>query len=260
MQWNRIQKRNTDKKIWKIPFGKEVKGFYEEILDLVYPRRCPVCDDIVSPKGELICLTCRMGLEYIKEPRCKKCGKQLQNMEKEFCYDCSTRTHLFQKGIALYDYQSIKESIYRFKYKERAEYAEFYGTDIAEKLGTEILHWKPDALIPVPLHKSKLQKRTYNQAGLLAEKIGKELSIPVYDSYVQRTKKTRPQKELDNVQRQKNVEKAFNIDRNDVELKKTVIIDDIYTTGSTIDSVAAALLESGVEEIYFVTLSIGEGV
>ena len=251
---------NTINFIKNIPFVKEAEVVYGEILDLIYPRRCPVCDDIVVPKGALICLECRSRLRYIREPRCRKCGKQLHSMEKEFCYDCGKRKHLFVRGIALYDYQGIKESIYRFKYKGRAEYAEFFGMDIAEKLGKEILAWKPDALIPVPLHSSKLRRRTYNQAELLAEKIGKELSIPVYGKYVQRTRSTRPQKELDDMQRQKNVERAFNIGRNDVELKKTVVIDDIYTTGSTIDSVAAALLESGVEEIYFVTLSIGEGV
>lgn len=244
----------------KIPFIKEAEAVYGEVLDLIYPRRCPVCDEIVIPKGAMICLECRSKLRYIREPRCRKCGKQLHSMEKEFCYDCEKRKHLFVRGIALYDYQGIKESIYRFKYKGRAEYAEFYGIDIAEKFGEEIRAWNPDALIPVPLHSSKLRKRTYNQAELLAEKIGKELSIPVYGKYVQRTRATRAQKELDDVQRQKNVERAFNIAGNDVKLKKTVVIDDIYTTGSTIDSVAAALLESGVEEIYFVTLSIGEGV
>lgn len=181
-------------------------------------------------------------------------------MEREYCYDCEHKLHLFKRGIALYDYQSIKESIYRFKYKDRPEYAEFFGRDLAEKLGEEILSWKPDAIIPVPLHKKKMRKRTYNQAELLAQSLGKYLKIQVLGDYVERIRETRPQKELDDVQRQKNVEKAFNIGRNDVKLKKTVVIDDIYTTGSTIDSVAAALLESGVEEIYFVTLSIGEGV
>lgn len=227
---------------------------------MVFPRRCPVCDEIVAPKGQLICLPCRRKLQYIKEPRCRKCGKQLHGMEKEYCYDCERRKHLFIRGLALYDYQGIKESIYRFKYGNRPEYAEFYGRDIAEKLGEEIFKWRPDALIPVPLHKRKKQKRTYNQAELLADILGEQLGIPVFGNYIKRVRETTPQKELDDMQRQKNVEKAFNICRNDVKLKKTVVIDDIYTTGSTIDSVAAALLESGVEEIYFVALSIGEGV
>lgn len=239
---------------------REAEVVYGEILDLVFPRRCPICDDIVVPKGELVCLPCRKQIRYVCEPKCKKCGKQLHKNEKEYCFDCSRKKHNFKQGLALYEYQGIKLSIYQYKYKGRAEYAEFYGTDIAEKLGEDILKWKPDALIPVPLHPSKKRLREYNQAELIAKNLGKKLCIPVYSDYVIRVRKTVPQKLLDDVQRQKNLERAFQISRNDVKLKKTVIIDDIYTTGSTIDAIASVLLQNGVEEVYFVALSIGEGV
>ena len=236
------------------------KMILQETMDWIFPRRCPVCDDIVSLRGELICPECRGKLQYISDVRCCRCGKQLTDASKEFCYDCAHKNHLFERGVALYDYRSISDSIYRFKYKDRPEYAQFYGEDLASKLAADILPWHPDALIPVPLHASKFRKRTYNQAELIAREIGQHLDIPVYADLIKRVRKTRPQKELDSAGRQKNLEKAFIMGRNDVKLKKTVIIDDIYTTGSTIDAMASVLLCAGVEKIYFVTLSIGKGV
>lgn len=259
-----IFKRNRQQEQKQINYMEQIQQtsmhVLQEAVDWIFPRRCPVCDDIVTMKGELICPECKEKLQYISEPRCCKCGKQLLDANAVYCYDCERKQHLFERGVALYDYHAISDSIYRFKYKDRPEYAAFYGKDLAKKLAQDILQWHPDALIPVPLHASKLRKRTYNQAELLAKELGKNLSIPVYTDLVKRVRKTRPQKELDVSARQKNLEKAFIMGRNDVKLKKTVIIDDIYTTGSTVDAIAAELLCAGVEKIYFVTLSIGKGV
>ncbi len=232
---------------------------YRIMLELVFPRRCPVCDKIVYPFGEQICPLCRHKIRYIREPRCKQCGKGLLSEEKEYCFDCTTITHAYQSGLALYEYASVKSSIYRFKYQGRCEYADFYGTDIARKLGNEIKKWNPDMLVPVPIHNSKRKVRGYNQAELIADVLGKELSIPVNKKCIQRCKKTTPQKELDDKGRRNNLKKAFKICQNDVKLKSIIIIDDIYTTGSTIDAIAKEFHKKSECEIYYIALSIGKG-
>lgn len=232
---------------------------YRIMLELVFPRRCPVCDKIVTPFGERICSLCRQKIRYIGEPRCKQCGKGLKSEEKEYCFDCTEITHAYKSGLALYEYTSVKSSIHRFKYQGRCEYADFYGADIAQKLGSEIKNWKPDVLIPVPIHHSKRNIRGYNQAELIADILGKELSIPVDAKFIQRCKKTVPQKELDVKGRRNNLKKAFKICKNDVKLKTIIIIDDIYTTGSTIDAIAKAFHKIGEYEIYYIALSIGKG-
>ena len=123
-----------------------------------------------------------------------------------------------------------------------------------------ILSWKPDALIPVPIHESRRRERGYNQSDVLAKAIGKRIDIPVYTDWISRCRKTAPQKELEPAERQKNLKKAFKIIHDDVKLNTIVIIDDIYTTGSTIDNVAQCAKDAGVKKIYFITLSIGKGM
>ena len=82
------------------------------LLDLAFPRRCPVCDRPVKPSNAYICSECREKLVYIKEPRCRKCGKQLEKAENEYCYDCGSKRHIYDRGAALYSYGSIRLSLY----------------------------------------------------------------------------------------------------------------------------------------------------
>ncbi len=229
-------------------------------IQLLFPLRCPVCDDIVTPFGEKICLGCMKKLKVISPPRCLKCGKKLEEEEQEYCHDCSIRKHVFLRGRALYEYGSIAPAIYRFKYGNRREYADFFGEEIARYLGDEIQRMHPDALIPIPLHPARRRKRGYNQAELLAKAISRYTGIPVYDKILIRVKNTVPLKKLNPQERQNNLKKAFHIRGNDVKLKTIILIDDIYTTGSTMDAAAAALLAAGAEKIYFITLSCGSGL
>ncbi len=227
-------------------------------LEFLFPARCPVCDEVL-PRGRRICASCRKDLKLIRSPFCHKCGKRLRSEDERLCSDCATYPHVYDRGRALFEYVPIRASIYRLKYGKRAEYATFYGEELARHLGDVIRGWKPDALVPVPLHKRRLAKRGYNQAELLADALGGRLGIPVQKNLIKRLKNTVPQKNLDAAGRQNNLKKAFKLSRNDVKLSSIVIIDDIYTTGSTIDAVATVFKEAGTRSVYFVALSVGKG-
>ena len=230
------------------------------LTDMIYPRRCPVCDRAVRPFGSLVCGACKDEFEYIKEPYCMKCGKALGEEEAEYCSDCRRHRHLFDRGRALYSYGSTSDSVYRFKYRGRQEYAAYYAECIAEQLGEWIRRCRSDALIPVPIHESKRRSRGYNQAEVLAKELGGRMDIPVETDLIKRARKTVPMKDLSLSERQNNLKRAFKICRNDVKLSTIIIIDDIYTTGSTIDAMSYELRRAGVERIYFVTLAIGNGL
>ena len=236
-----------------------IKMLCSGILQAVYPRRCPVCDGIVRQKGEKICLECMDKLKLLTPPWCMKCGRKAEEGE-EYCGDCRERTHLFERGRALYEYDSAAESIYRFKYGGRREYADFFGEQIAEYLGDFIRDIRPDGIVPIPLHRRRKAARGYNQAGLLANAVGRRMGIPVYEYLLVRVKDTVPQKKLNREERQNNLKKAFKMPENDVKLKTILVFDDIYTTGATIDEAARALKAAGAERIYFVTLACGAGV
>lgn len=232
-------------------------GLWKEYL---FPRRCVVCDDITDKPGAAVCRSCVRKIVYIKEPCCMKCGKGLGEQEREFCDDCRKKAHKFIAGTALYDYGSMSDSVYRFKNKGRVEYAEFYGRELAIRRSGWLQMIQPDALVPVPIHASRKRKRGYNQAELVANVLSEHTGIPVNTSLIVRCRRTKPLKNLTGKERQNNLKKAFIMVENDVKLKTILIVDDIYTTGSTIDEVTRVLKQGGVENVYFVTLACGAGV
>ena len=232
----------------------------EGIISILYPRRCPVCDDIVGRGKGLIHPECRRIIKPAGKDICMKCGKPLGDPNKELCPDCEKTRHYFDRGFGIFRYRSISGSIYRFKYSGRREYADFYAKAARDYLEEIICSMNADAIIPVPMYKKKQRKRGYNQAETFARALGKEFDIPVRNDIVSRVRDTVPMKLLDVSQRRSNLKKAFNIARNDVKFKCILIIDDIYTTGSTIDELARGFRRHGVNRIFFVTLAIGQVV
>lgn len=229
------------------------------LFQLLFPLHCPVCDRIVRPFGEKICLECMPKLKLLTPPWCMQCGKKLYR-EEEYCADCRRIRHRYIRGRALYEYNSAAPSIYRLKYGKRQEYADYFGEEVSRYLGVFIRQVKPDALVPIPLHRKRQNRRGYNQAALLAEAIGAYTGVQVCGKLLARVKNTAPLKRQNPQERQNNLKKAFIIAQNDVKLDTIIIIDDIYTTGSTIDEAAAVLHAAGVKNIYFITLACGAGI
>lgn len=230
----------------------------EEMLDLLYPVRCPLCQDILTERGALICTSCRKKAVPIREPRCKRCGKPVRAAQQEYCADCSGQTHFFTRGWAVFPYEKeIKQSVYQFKFHNKREYGRFYVSEMVRIYGSEIQNWQPDVLIPVPMHKRKQRLRGYNQAEILAQGVGRALSLPVNTKILYRARKTMPQKELTRKEREINLKNAFKTFHDAVELEKVLLVDDIYTTGATMDAAAGALLAGGVKEVRFLVLCTG---
>ena len=239
---------------------KKNKKLWRAVIQLLFPRRCPVCDRIVKPSGEKICLECLGKLKPIAAPWCLKCGKKMRR-EGDFCGECRNgRLHFYTAARALYEYSSAAASIYRFKYGGRREYGDFFGEEMTAFLGDFIRSAGAEGLIPIPLHAKRLRKRGYNQAEVLAKVLGEKMNLPVYDKIIVRVKNTAPLKNQNSKERQNNLKKAFLVRENDVKLNTVILVDDIYTTGSTVDEAARVLLDSGVGKVYVVTLAGSEEV
>lgn len=189
-----------------------------------------------------------------------KCGKALADETLEYCGDCRRCRHDFARAAAAFAYSDgIRQSVYRFKYQSRREYANWYARAIVETCGGVLRLWQPQVLLPVPLHPGRLRSRGFNQAQLLAESLSGLLELPVETAYLQRVKRTKPMKTLNDAERIKNLENAFKITRNGVKYKKVLLVDDIYTTGATVDACARVLKTHGVQEVYVACLCIGKG-
>ena len=247
------------KKLTHTKVGAWMQKLWRILLQLTFPLRCPVCDCIVRPFGEKICLKCLGKLKLLTPPWCMKCGKKMLE-EGELCKDCRQRIHKYIRGRALYEYSSVSLSIYRLKYGKRQEYADFFGEEMARYLGGFIKECGPDAIVPIPLHKKRQRKRGYNQALLLANALGRYTGIPVRGDLLRRVKNTAPLKRQNAYERQNNLKKAFIITENDVKLDTIIIVDDIYTTGSTVDEAAEVLLQHGVKRVFYIALACGAGV
>lgn len=251
----------------------KIRAVGEIILELLYPRKCIFCTSTIKmnsyrdikehKKGEYLCEKCKRKLKdkYIEEPYCLKCGKQLENMEQEYCGDCQTHSHIYDRGLAVFKYHDdVKKSIYRFKYKGIKIYGEFYGEQMAEKYEDIIKNWNPDVIVPVPIHKSRMRKRGYNQSQIIGKALSERLKIPIDENVLFREKKTQPQKKLSKNNRKKNVENAFKVSKNVVKYKQIILVDDIYTTGATIDACTYVLKQAGVQKVWFISICIGAGI
>ncbi len=196
-------------------------NIWERCLELLYPNTCCFCGKINKSSR---CFVCEKEIEYVKEPVCKICGKPIHYEEKECCSDCEGQTFFFEQGKSVWLHKGpVRWSVYQFKYHNRRIYGK------------------------------------YNQAAVLAKYLGKKMQIPVDESGVVRKKNTKPQKALENKNRKKNVKGAFVVKRMRDESKNILIIDDIYTTGSTINEMAKCLTKKGAQKVFFLTISIGQG-
>lgn len=231
----------------------------EAVISVFFPRRCPVCEEIVQPRGELICPDCIKELSPVRQPVCFRCGKELESDLMEYCFDCSRHPRTFERNFALLNYnEAASNSMVSIKYRNRREYLDFYGRALCLRYGKMIRKIRPDILVPVPVHPSRMRSRGFNQAQVLAEIMGEILWIPVCEDALRRSKKTLPQKELNPLERLKNLEQAFEPGKLPEGVGTVLVVDDIYTTGSTLEACTRVLRRMGVREVYGITICVGE--
>ena len=190
-----------------------------------------------------------------------RCGKPLRKETQEYCADCGSSVHALTQGRNLWLHQeTVSGALYRFKYKNRRCWGKIFAEELAARYGAQIERWKIDEIMPIPLHPSRLRKRGFNQSGILAEELSALTGIPVQKEALCRMKKTTPQKELDRKGRQKNLKGAFGVSKSWKPCKNVLLIDDIYTTGATLEHAAKVLKIAGAQNVYFLTVSIGQGI
>lgn len=235
------------------------------LLDLLFPVKCPVCGELLSKKGERICQSCRKELPYVTEPCCMRCGKPLEKATREYCQDCGKKRYSDKKdflcqGTALWVYTDrMKRAMADFKYNGCYRDGVFFAGELVRFRGGKIRKWHADYIIPVPLHRRKIWFRGYNQAACVAEELGSQIGIPVMAA-LERLRSTKPQKDFDDKGRRDNVKGAFSVSEQCRKMlygKCILLVDDIYTTGATLEACAKALTEAGVKKVYFACLCIG---
>jgi ComF family protein len=243
-----------------------IREIWEAFLDLVFPPKCPVCDaPLDSIDEELpgrtyrLCPSCLSGIVRIRHPFCQLCGMPFKSeaVSDHLCGECLTSKRYFVRARSLCVYGgTLLEAIHLFKYNGNFHLALPLGQMLADSVEKLLGIDSVDILLPVPLHTRRLKERGFNQAVLLAKPLSKRYNIPLVTSVLKRSRWTAPQVNLDRRVRRKNVRGSFMVSNSSfLSGKNILLLDDVYTTGATINECGKTLLRAGAKEVYVLTLA-----
>ena len=220
------------------------------LSDLLFPPRCVNC----AADGNWLCADCVAAISILNPPVCLKCGTP---HKYGVCRQCQQHPLGAISGIraaALFEDTPLRNAIHFLKYKNHKAVAEI----LAQILQAAYLRFSltADVIVPVPLHPARQRERGYNQCELLAHELGKLLNLPVNTATLYRAKKTKTQMKLTAAERHQNMENAFACRDQQLNGQAILLIDDVCTTGSTLDACAAALQQNKIDSrIWGLTLA-----
>ncbi len=230
--------------------------FFTHILNYIYPPRCVSCSELMQENGKF-CGSCWSQLNFITKPYCRICCFEFSfdpGEGNDICLKCNTTppSYNFARSVLRFDEHS-KKLIHNLKYHDST----FVATNFAKIIVNMYKHEISDAdyIIPVPMHKWKRVFRLYNQAQILASEIMKEIGVKMLPDVLIKTKHTKSQTGLSKSQRQKNLKGSIIAKGSSVKGKKVILVDDVMTTGSTVDLCAAKLKKIGVKEVVVVCIA-----
>lgn len=221
-------------------------SFIEKLIRLVYPVKCMVCDTILIEDALL----------YL----CELCKKNLPRYSRGF--KKSIRMPYVDGTFAAFYYKNgVETAIHNMKFKNLPKLAQTMGSLLYEELKQEVLP-DFDYIIPIPMHPKKKRQRGYNQSELVAKEVSRLLKKEVRTDILLKTKNTRPQIMLKRENRLRNLESAFMVNNNTVidsiQNKHVLLVDDVLTTGTTINTCAKILKENGFAFVYALVIAIAE--
>lgn len=236
---------------------KMLKKLKSILINSLYPQniKCVACFAELSQNSHYImCEKCLLSLPKNSGKSCNKCGEPIKT-DANFCLRCKGEKPVFNRCFSPLLYESpVNFLIKEFKYGNKKYLSKTLGAFLVESYIINNLNC--DVVVPVPLHLKRQKNRGFNQAELLANELNKKLGLQVISNNLVRVKNTITQTNLSKVQRQQNVSKAFNItDKSFFKNKVVLVIDDVYTTGSTLNECAKELFKSGAKKVYCLTIA-----
>lgn len=240
--------------------GCGLKFACSAMVDLCLPRACADCQRIGTLPQKSWCGACWEKIPLIAPPLCPVCGRPFRNAPTSpdhLCGDCMERRFLFDAArSAVFHEGTVRTRVHQFKFGGQLKWTPC----LVELLETAYAAWGlpvPDLIVPVPLHPKRLSQRGFNQCGVLARELGRKIKAPVLPGALLRKNRTLPQTRLKRSERLKNVKGAFEIsDERKVRGRRILLIDDVFTTGTTLSECAKVLKKKGgASEVYALTVT-----
>jgi len=231
--------------------------FLKTVFEFFLPSQCHCCDTFLPEGQQGLCFDCLSKIRWITPPLCSTCGIPFPSQEEKdhLCGSCLQKPRYFTMSRALGYYEGpLREVIHRWKYQGKIYLSPLFGEWMARGF---FRHWKVDLfdlVIPVPLHLQRLRERGFNQALLLAKELSRRTGIPYRKHLLEKMEPTVPQVILSGREREKGVKGAFHLGKGEMQGKRILLVDDVYTTGATVNECARVLLAGGVQRVDVLTL------
>ena len=234
----------------------------DDLLDFVYPQTCPICQSPLKREEKDLCDECWKALALLPSPYCPYCKSFLENEDEIADHLCAhlnrseDRRILAVRSLGTFDdhYQKL---VHRFKYEKKIHLGRRLARRLAESISEDKCYSGCDMVIPVPLHRARERERGFNQSEVLAEGISRAMEISLAKDILKRKKNTKDQTYLNAQQRAENVKGAFVVRQPErVSGKNVILVDDVMTTGATLNECARMLQKVGATGILAATLSV----
>ena len=215
---------------------------------MLFPPSCGGC----GKSGERWCDDCQSRVPFIRNSFCQTCG--IPTNQKQICEKCQLSPPKYQmmRSWAVFD-SPVQDALHTLKYRRNIGIGDALALQMKDFVRS--LAWKVDMLIPVPLGRNRLKERGYNQVGLVARPLAYEIGLPYAPNALWKFRETRSQVGLSISQRRENVHNAYQANLEIVKCKSILLMDDVATTGSTIQSCTQALLDAGARGVYALTIA-----
>ena len=238
----------------------------ESLLDLLYPPRCRCCRNTISGSDEMcFCWECRQRIREVSHPLCTACGYPFLDTrgEDHLCGACLARPPSFVQARAWACYprgderkDPLRFVMQQFKYGRKVSLGRPLGRLLSKGCNGFFQESTLDGIIPVPLHPKRLRWRGFNQAVILAQQVSRLWRLPMDPFILLRLTETEPQTQLSEEDRRKNMRGAFSLNpKKSVQGKRILLVDDIYTSGATVNECSCTLIRGGAKEVSILTLA-----
>ncbi len=236
-------------------FGTELNDYWRSLIRILYPANCVLCRTSLVLEETYLCATCSQKIEPLKAPTCIRCAHPIPpyRSQRSTCSQCRLERPYYDQGFALVPYQEpIKDIFHQVKFQKKLWLLKIFFDRLQATTFPQIENY--EMIVPVPLDSKRERERNFNQALVIAQmlKRSNQKNAPQILNIIQKKKKTLPQSQLKRDERLNNLEGAFSIKKNGmVRGKQVLLVDDIVTTGSTINECAKVLKENGAERVDF---------
>jgi ComF family protein len=234
----------------------------DAILDLIYPQSCPICQRPLEKGIKEVCEKCWNTLASLPAPFCPYCKSFLEHddpLSEHLCPSLNKsedRKILAVRSLGTFD-EYYQKLVHRFKYDKKIPLGRRLAQFLGEMIAKDRYLSSYDQVIPVPLHRTRQRERGFNQSAILAEGISQEANLSLIKGILKRKRNTKDQTYLNAQQRSENVKGAFVVSQpEEVSDKKIILVDDVTTTGATLNECAEMLRKAGAKEIFAVTLAV----